>query len=199
MGIKRVLATVLAATMLVGSAIGISADVTSPHGADIPVGTKKEVHSNSNVYYTGDTTTGQATALKVDVLKNPQGDGVELEHFNVIGDGKNPLIVGDGLTKVRIKKKSTVKKNAFKGTNIKYIILHKGVTFEKDSLNGTKSKVYITIKNLTAAKGLKAKGKCGGKNVVVKIKKKVYKKLSPKQRKSFNKTVKKLGATVKKI
>ena len=87
----------------------------------------------------------------------------------------------------------------FKKTKVKYIVLHKGVTFEKGSLNGTNGKLTITVKNLTAARSLKAKGKSGAKNLTVKITEKNYNKLSKKDQKKFNKAVKMLGATLNKV
>lgn len=192
MGIKRVLAAVLAATMVLGSAMGVSADVTSPHGSEIPSGTEKEVHYNSNVYRSEDG----STILKVDTFVNPEGQGVVLEGQKTIGDGQNPVIVGEGLTKVRIKSTSVVKKNAFKDTKVKYIICHKGVTFEDDSLKNA-DKVTITLKNKTALKGFKAKGKANAKKLTVKTKKSLYKKLTKKQQKNLKKQIKKLGGTLK--
>ena len=192
MGIKRVLAAVLAATMVLGSAMGVSADVTSPHGSEIPSGTEKEVHHNSNVYRSEDG----STILKVDTYVNPKGQGVVLEGQKTIGDGQNPVIVGEGLTKVRIKSKSVVKKNAFKDSKVKYIICHSGVTFEDDSLKNAE-KVTITLKNKTALKGFKAKGKANAKKLIVKTKKSLYRKLTKKQQKKLKKQIKKLGGTLK--
>jgi hypothetical protein len=192
MGIKRVLAAVLAATMVLGSAMGVSADVTSPHGSEIPSGTEKEVHSDSNVYRSDDGD----TILKVDTKENVQDGGVVLEGQSTIGDGVNPVIVGDGLSRVRIKSTSVVKKNAFKDTKVKYIICHKGVTFEDDSLKNA-GKVTITLKNKTALKGFKAKGKANAKKLTVKTKKRLYKKLTKKQKNSLKKQIKKIGGKLK--
>ena len=192
MGIKRVLAAALATAMVLGSAMGVSADVTSPHGADIPAGTTKEVHSIANVY----TSDNGATVLKVDVKNNPSGDGVKLEGKSTIGDGVNPVIVGDGLSKFRVKTATTIKKNAFKDSNVKYIILHNKATFEEDSLKGAE-KVCITLKNKTALKGLKAKGKANAKKLIVKTKKSLYRKLTKKQQKNLKKQIKKLGGSLK--
>lgn len=195
MRIKRVLATVLAAAMLLGSTLSVSAEVTSPSGENIPDDAVEEEHSNSNVYRSDDG----KSVLAIDSKKDADGNGVVIpKAVEYVGDGKNPVLVGDNnrITKVRMRGDVTVKKNAFKKTGVKNILIHSGATFEKDSLKGVK-KVTLKIKNAEAAKNFKAKGKAGAKKVVVEVSKSDWKKLPASKKKAFKKQVKKLGGKLK--
>ena len=195
MRIKRVLATVLAAAMLLGSTLSVSAEVTSPSGANIPDDAVEEGHSNSNVYLSDD----EKSVIAIDSKKDATGNGVVIPKVvKYVGDGKNAVLVGDnnGITKVRMKGDVTVKKNAFANTGVKNILVHSGATFEKNSLKGVK-KVTLQLKNAEAAKNFKAKGKAGAKSVVVKVTRKVWKKLPASKKKALKKQIKKLGGKLK--
>ena len=214
MRMKRMMAALLAAAMVMGSALTATAAATS---STKDGDTSSVVDPNSNDH-TGNTVTsdvknGTATVTKCTSDGSDEGKAVEFKvaedpatkqkvDITVIGDGKKGVFdskAGRKVTSMNVNSAAstvTIKKNALKGSKIKTIkVATKKLVVKKGAFNKTKQK-KIVIKfvgkksgALTVKKGsLKGLTKITVKGLSKKEFKKVKKKL---QKAGFKGTIKK--------
>ena len=206
MGFKKVLATVLVATMCLTSAVSVNAAVGSSSGSDTKGYEDKNSEDHKQTVVTCKVTSTGATVQKVAKKKSATKKAVTFDKARDEDGNVVPIIavkskakIDKAIKKVIIqsKKRVALNKYAFKNSKVVKIVLGgskgKGAYFKTNSLKGSSvEKVYI--RSTSAAKNFKV-AKKPGKQVKVLVTKNVLKNLqkSKKALKTFTAKVKRLS------
>jgi hypothetical protein len=188
MGFKKVLATVLVATMCLGSAVSVNAATGSHEEPSKKTYIDKDSEDHTQTVVTCKVTSKGATVTNVAKKKTATKNAVTLEKArdeegNVVAIVaiKTNAKFNKAIKKciIQSKKRVTVNKKAFAKSSIQKVVLGgskgKSAYFKAGSLKGSKvEKIYF--RSLSAVKNLKV-AKNVGKKVKVIVKKSVYNKL----------------------